>query len=107
MYKPLHGSFMVAEIVAMGLLAGCGATFDYDELRSSSASGEGFTPALSREYKSFALFETDEMMDWPDAAHFGEKTLVAARGTVPPPERLEDWRFRAPTSANCPPRAAG
>ncbi len=93
MRKPLHGPLLITEIVALGLVAGCGATFDYDALRTSNAAGDGFAPALSREYKSFALFETDEMMDWPDAAHFGEKTLVAAKGTVPQPEKLEDWRL--------------
>ncbi len=97
MRKPLHvhGPFLITEIVALGLLAGCGTTFNYDALRASTATGDGFAPALSREYKSFALFETDEMMDWPDAAHFGEKTLAAAKGTVPQPEKLEDWRLPA------------
>jgi OOP family OmpA-OmpF porin len=93
MRKPLHGPFLIT--AALGLLAGCDATFDYDAMRTSSVSGDGFAPALSREYKSFALFETDEMLDWPDAAHFGEKTLLAAKGTVPPPEKLEDWRLPA------------
>jgi len=95
MRKPLHGPFLITEIVTLGLLAGCGATFDYDALRTSAAAGDGFAPALSREYKTFALFETDQMMDWPDAARFGGKALLAAKGIVPQPERLGDWRLPA------------
>ena len=86
---------LIPVAAALGLLAGCGATFDYEALRASQAPGDGFAQALSREYKAFALFETDEMMDWPDAAHFGEKALLAAKGTVPPPENLGDWRLPA------------
>jgi len=90
-----HGPASLAGIIALGLLAGCGATFDYDALRASDAGGDGFAPALSREYKAFALFEADEMMDWPDAARFGGKALAAAKGEVPRPERLADWRLPA------------
>lgn len=95
MNKPLYGWFPPSAIVALGLLAGCGATFDYDALRVSNAEGDGFAPALSREYKTFALFEADEMMDWPDAARFGGKALQAAKGDVPRPERLADRRLPA------------
>lgn len=93
MGKPYKGPLLITEIVALGLVAGCGTTFNYDALRTSDAAGEGFAPALSREYKGFALFETDEMMDWPDAARFGGKALMAAKGTVPQPEKLDDWRL--------------
>ncbi|MDX9859641.1 MAG: OmpA family protein [Rhodospirillales bacterium] len=95
MQKPLYGPVRITGLVALGFLAGCGGTFDYDALRAANADGDGFAPALSREYKSFALFETDEMMDWPDAAHFGGKTLQAARGSVPQPEDLGDRRLPA------------
>lgn len=95
MHKLILGLFLLTEVVALSLLAGCGATFNYDALRASKAPGDGFAQALSREYKDFALFETDEMMDWPDAALFGEKSLLAAKGTVPPPENLRDWRLPA------------
>jgi OOP family OmpA-OmpF porin len=88
MDKPSLGLLLSTEVVALGLLAGCGATFDYDALRASKAPGDGFAQALSREYKDFALFESDEMWDWPEAAHFGEKSLLAAKGAVPLPEDL-------------------
>jgi len=74
------------------VLAGCGATFDYDGLRDFDAQGSGFGTALSREYKALALYEADEMYDWPDAAHFGAKALAAARGPVEP-ERPGNWRL--------------
>jgi len=84
------GIFIVTEVVVVGLLAGCGATFDYNALRAASPQGDGFAAELGREYKEFALFEQDEMWDWPEVAHFGEKTLLATAGTVPPPESLKD-----------------
>lgn len=87
------GTVLVAQAFVIVLLTGCGATFDYNALRNSDAKGEGFAAELAREYKAFALFETDEMRDWPDAAHFGEKALVSASGTVLPPESLKDWRL--------------
>lgn len=87
------GTFLIAEVLLVGLLAGCGATFDYDALRAADARGPGFSAALGRQYKDFALFETDQMMDWPDAAHFGGKALDATAGSVPEPEKLADWRL--------------
>lgn len=82
---------LLTSVAALGVLAGCGTTYDYDGLRTVEATGDGFAPALAREYKSFALYETDEMMDWVDAAHFGRKAETAAEGRTPTPERVEDW----------------
>ncbi len=87
------GTVLVAQAFVIVLLTGCGATFDYTALRDSDVKGDGFTAELAREYKAFALFETDEMRDWPDAAHFGEKALAAASGKAQPPENLKDWRL--------------
>jgi OOP family OmpA-OmpF porin len=89
----LFGTVLVAQAFVIVLLTGCGATFDYAALRNSEAQGEDFTAELARKYKSFALFETDEMRDWPDAAHFGGKALAAASGKAPAPEKLRDWRL--------------
>lgn len=89
----LFGTVLVAQAFVIVLLTGCGATFDYTALRDSQAEGDGFAAELAREYKVFALFETDEMRDWPDAAHFGEKALAAASGKVLPPESPKDWRL--------------
>jgi len=47
----------------MLVLAGCGATFDYDGLRAFQAQGDGFGAVLSREYKNLALYEADDMYD--------------------------------------------
>jgi OOP family OmpA-OmpF porin len=35
------------------------------------------------------------MYDWPDAAHFGAKAVLARQGQATPPERLKDWRLPA------------
>ncbi|MBL6929794.1 MAG: OmpA family protein [Rhodospirillales bacterium] len=85
------GKSLLAGTAAAVFLAGCGATFDYDTLRATQTDGGNFTSALAREYKTFALFERDEMRDWPDAAHFGEKALAAAGGAAVSPESLKQW----------------
>ena len=87
------GTVLVAQAAIIVLMTGCGATFDYTALRDSRAEGDGFAAELAREYKAFALYETDEMRDWPDAAHFGGKALAAASGKVLPPESPKDWRL--------------
>ncbi|MCH7487634.1 MAG: OmpA family protein [Proteobacteria bacterium] len=89
------GAFLTVETVLLLVLAGCGAAFDYEGLRRMEAPGDGFTARLAREYKDFALFEADEMYDWPDAAHFGEKALAAAQGEAPAPEPIGAWRLPA------------
>ncbi len=72
-------------------VSGCGASLDYDDLRSLNVQGQDFKAALSREYKSFALYENDEMGDWPDASHFKKKAFLVALGQPTEPEPLEEW----------------
>ncbi|MDP6882994.1 MAG: OmpA family protein [Rhodospirillales bacterium] len=93
MSKTVMGAFLASQVLLALILAGCGATFDYDALRRQESKGEHFTAALSREYKAFALYEADSMYDWPDAAHFGDKAMLSARGVVALPERIADWRL--------------
>ncbi len=89
------GAFFQAQTLLVFLLvlflAGCGATFDYDGLRALDAQGDDFNAAAAREYRDFALFEADEMYDWPDAAHFGAKAMLAAAGGRVRPEKPGDW----------------
>ena len=72
-------------------MAGCGATLDYSDLRNLNVKGQDFKSALSREYKAFALYENDEMGDWPDASHFKKKAFLVALGQPTEPEPLEEW----------------
>ena len=95
MSKTIMSTFLASQVLLALLLAGCGATFDYEALRRQENAGDHFTAALSREYRAFALYEADRMYDWPDAAHFGDKAILSARGVVPIPERLSDWRLPA------------
>ncbi len=95
MSKTIMSAFLASQVLLALILAGCGATFDYEALRRQESAGDNFTQALSREYKAFALYEADRMYDWPDAAHFGAKAMLSARGAVPIPERLADWRLPA------------
>ena len=89
------GTFLAAETLILLLLGGCGGAFDYEGLRRMEAPGGDFSARIAREYKDFALFEADEMYDWPDAAHFGGKALAAARGKVPGPEPVGAWHLPA------------
>ena len=94
-FKTIISTFLVSQVLLALLLAGCGPTFDYEALRRQETAGDHFSAALSREYKAFALYEVDCMYDWPDAAHFGDKAMLSARGVVPTPERLSDSRLPA------------
>lgn len=90
MKMTFKGPLMAAGLLFLG---GCGAAFDYEGLRSQSFEGKRFENALAREYQTFALFEADQMYDWPDAAHFGKKAVTAGAGAPVPPEALADWRI--------------
>jgi OmpA-OmpF porin, OOP family len=81
-----YSSLLLALIVA-----GCGASIDYSDLRKLDVKGEDFNSALSREYKTFALYENDEMGDWMDASHFKKKAFLVALGQNTDPELLEEW----------------
>jgi OOP family OmpA-OmpF porin len=58
---------LLGVVAALGILAGCAS--DIEQIRNSTPSGGSeFTAALAEEYKQFALYEADEMYDWPDAS---------------------------------------
>jgi len=87
MKKTLRNSSVLLAI----FLAGCaGSTLDYSDLRKLDVQGQDFKSALSREYKSFALYENDEMGDWNDASHFKKKAFLVALGRNTEPEVLEE-----------------
>ena len=75
----------------MLLLSICGATFDYDSLKSNKITGTRFADHLARVYQSFALSKVHDMNDWIDAAHFGRKSLGALTQGSVSPEHVEDW----------------
>ena len=83
------------------LLGGCSTlTFDYRGLAALEPETDTFEAEVAREYKAFAQFEADDMMDWIDAVHFGEKAFAAARGETPEPEDPAVWRL--PDEAKAP-----
>lgn len=69
---------------------------DVTTVESLSPSGESFTAHLAREYRTFSLFESRQMFDWPDADHFAEKAMMANNGTAPSPERPGAWNIDDP-----------
>lgn len=80
-------------LAAAGILAGCAS--DIDQVRTVQATGSPFTQALTEEYRQLAVFEADEMYDWPDAGYFARKGLAAAAGETVLPEELANWDLPA------------
>ena len=87
--------FRVTTVAALGLFAAA-CTNNVDAVRGLSATGgTPFTKQLAAEYTKFAIFESDEMFDHPDANHFAQKAMAAASGSVVDPENLGDWGLPA------------
>lgn len=81
---------LLGVVAALGFLAGCAS--DIEQVRNvQPTGGSEFTAALAEEYKQFAIYEADEMYDWPDASYFARKGLAAAAGEVVLPEDLANW----------------
>lgn len=85
---------VLGAFAAAAMLAGCAS--DIEQIRDTTeGTGSAFTQALTQEYRDFALFEADEMYDWPDASYFARKGLAAANGELVLPEELDDWDLPA------------
>ncbi len=88
---------VVGAFAALGILAGCASLSDInnvDAVRGMDAGGgTPFNQGLFMEYKELALFEADQMGDWPDAGLFARKALAAANNDVVLPEELADWHL--------------
>jgi len=85
---------VLGALAAAAMLVGC--TSDIEQIRGTTeGTGSAFTQALTKEYRDFALFEADEMYDWPDASYFARKGLAAAGGEVVLPEELANWDLPA------------
>jgi len=91
--RPGSRTFIVhASALMLGLLvAAC--SFDIEEARNLSIEGDDFSNELAREYRDIALYEADEMYDWPDAALFSRKAILASTGQNPAPENISDWNI--------------
>ncbi len=87
-------TFLALQVGLALILGGCSSNLD--AVRRLDPAGASFTAALAREYRDFALFEADEMYDWPDAFHFAAKALAAGRGVMTAPERPLDWSLAQP-----------
>ena len=68
-------------------------SFDIEEARNISIIGGDFDQSLAREYQELAIYEADEMYDWPDAALFSRKAIMASHGQSPVPEQIDDWNL--------------
>ncbi len=86
----MNAMFRKLPVLLVFTAAGCGTFFDYDDLRRTDARGQDFNAALTREYKTFALFERDDMWDLLDARRFRDKAMASAAGRTPAPESLDD-----------------
>lgn len=86
-----------ASAIALMAAAPAHAILGYDvkSVRDMEVSGSTFNQELAREYKSFAIYEADRMVDWIDADYFAAKALTAASGQTPAPEATADWNLDA------------
>ncbi len=86
-----------ASAIALMAAAPAHALFGSDvrAARDMQIEGETFNRELAREYKSFALYEADRMVDWIDADHFAAKSLAAANGEAVAPETVDNWSLDA------------
>ena len=80
------------------LVAAC--SFDIEEARNLSIEGGDFNHELAREYRDIALYEADEMYDWPDAALFSRKAILASTGQITAPENIGDWNISEDAEAD-------
>lgn len=86
---------MMKKLAAIGglmALAGCGVA-DVDAVRTVEPAGTEFSNALTREYQELAVFEADEMYDWPSAVLYARKGLAAADSDIVLPFELADWNL--------------
>ncbi len=81
--------FAIAAGIALSMLSACAD--DLVTLKNTTPEGSAFNRNLADEYRRFAVFEADQMFDWPDAKHFALKGLAAAQGNAVGPENPGDW----------------
>ena len=90
--------FHISALVLSLLVAAC--SFDIEEARNISVEGGDFNHELAREYRDIALYEADEMYDWPDAALFSRKAILASTGQITAPENIDDWNISEDAEAD-------
>jgi OmpA-OmpF porin, OOP family len=96
MRKKLLYALPVTLAVGAFAVAGHAATLfplfpNVEKVRTTQPAGDGFEQRLAREYRDLAIFEADEMGDWPDAEIFAGKSLRAGGGEVPMPAEAGEW----------------
>ncbi|MGE3935134.1 MAG: OmpA family protein [Rhodospirillaceae bacterium] len=85
---------MLAATIPALMLAGCGYTTVDALNKTPTPPSQNFSGYLADDYKSFANYEGYQMYDWPDAQHFANKGLAAAKGQAVPPEDPGKWKIR-------------
>lgn len=74
-------------LVALGAVAACSTT---DEVPVAATGGNAFTRALTQEYNTLSDFEAVRMYDWIDAEHFANKAVLAGKGELVLPDKIEN-----------------
>ena len=87
-----HMRAIVALGVTLPILSACYAS-NVDTLDETAATGSNFSRSLSEEYRQLAHYERDEMYDWRDATHYGDKGIRAASGEEIMPDEVETRRL--------------
>jgi len=90
---PKRTALLAVAIPAL-MLAGCEYTTVDALNRTPTPTNQAFSGYLADDYKSFANYEGYQMNDWPDARHFANKGLSAAKGQAVQPEDPGKWKIR-------------
>jgi OOP family OmpA-OmpF porin len=74
----------------VALMLGACAYQNVNSIADMSFSGDSYNEMLADAYKGFAMFEANNMKDWPDADFFAMKGLAAANGETVMPSTLDE-----------------
>lgn len=89
----LRGIVLVGLVMALAACTNLGEGNEIEALNEAQAVGSPFTQHLASQYRDFANYELDKMLDYPDAIHFARKGLAAASGDAVMPEPISDWNL--------------
>jgi OOP family OmpA-OmpF porin len=96
----MNARYAMAGAVVVALVSSCGGipditgVSDVNQARKIGDAGEDFNSKLAKAYRDFALFEADQMVDWPDAVHFAKKANDARAGKPVAPENPSNWKIK-------------
>lgn len=82
-------------VSTVALLSACSSTFvDYNDMMEKKVYSNDKNGKLAYEYKKMAVYEHDEMYDFPDSYTWAKKSNMISEGHNPGPEDVADWNIK-------------